>query len=232
MDNTVSVLPTIAATALVLLLAVQCIQNNVEGFASEKEIQAHNANLAAAASQPPNEINHKLEAGAGRPTPTNMDVIQGKGFMLGSSVDQGSAGSLPAGISMCALNQPAATVASSLLPLPSPNNQNQTWADPSCVSNALANSSMLSALDIIGVNTTASSLRNPSLDLRGDPVCNPRDPVSVFNNSSITCTFNRPLTCYDNLPRPTIWSCDWNNQTWNSPDAVKPMQSNDLPVSR
>jgi len=231
MDNTVSVFSTLAAASLVALLAIQCIQNNVEGFTPE-EAQAHNQNLAAAASTPPNEINQRLEDGAGMPQSTNLDVIQNKGFMLASSVDQGSMGSLPAGVSMCALNQPAATVASSLLPLPSPDNQNQTWADPSCVSNALANSSMLSALDIIGVNTTASSLRNPSLDLRGDPVCNPRDPVSVFNNSSITCTFNRPLTCYEELPRPTIWSCDWNNQWWNKLDGVKPMASNDLPVSR
>jgi hypothetical protein len=231
MDNTVSVFSTLATASLVALLAIQCIQNNVEGFTPE-EAQAHNQNLAAAASAPHNEINQRLEDGAGMPKSTNLDVIQNKGFMLASSVDQGSMGSLPAGVSMYALNQPAATVASSLLPHPTPDNQNQTWADPSGVSNALANSSMLSALDIIGVNTTASSLRNPSLDLRGDPVCNPRDPVSVFNNSSITCTLNRPLTCYEDLPRPTIWSCDWNNQWWNKLDGVKPMASNDLPVSR
>jgi hypothetical protein len=230
MDNTVSVFSTLAATSLVALLAIQCIQNNVEGFTPE-EAQAHNQNLAAAASVHPSEINQRLEDGAGMPQSTNLDVIQNKGFMLASSVDQGSMQSLPAGLSMYALNQPATTVASSLLPLPSPDNQNQTWADPSSVSNALANSSMLSALDIIGVNTTASSLRNPSLDLRGDPVCNPRDPVSVFNNSSITCTFNRPLTCYEELPRPTIWSCDWNKQQWNKLDGVKPVASNDLPVS-
>lgn len=231
MDNTVSVFSTLAAASLVVILAIQCIQNNVEGFTPE-EIQQHNQNLAKAASTHGSEINQRIEEGSGMPQSTNLDVIQNKGFMLASSVDQGSMGSLPAGVSMCALNQPAATVASSLLPLPSPNNQNQTWADPSCVSNALANSSMLSALDIIGVNTTASSLRNPSLDIRGDPVCNPRDPVSVFNNSSITCNMNRPLTCYDELPRPTIWSCDWNKEWWNKLDGVKPMTSNDLPVSR
>lgn len=231
MDNTLSVISTVGAVSIVALLAIQCMQCNVEGFTPE-EAQAHNQNLASVASQPPNEINQRLEAGAGMPTSGNLDTIQNRGFMLASSVDQGSAGSLPAGVSMCALNQPAATLASSLLPLPSPDNQNQTWADPSCVSNALANSSMLSALDIIGVNTVASSLRNPSLDLRGDPVCNPRDPVSVFNNSSITCTLNRPLTCYDELPRPTIWSCDWNNQWWNKLDGVNPMSSNDIPVSR
>lgn len=224
MDNTVAVLPTLAAVSLVALLVIQCIQNNVEGFTPE-EAKAHNQDLAAKAAAPPNEINQRLEDDAGMPQPTNLDVIQNKGFMLASSVDQGSMGSLPAGVSMCALNQPAATVASSLLPLPNPDNQNQTWADPSCVSNALANSSMLSALDIIGVNTTASSFRNPSLDLRGDPVSNPRDPVSVFNNSSITSTFNRPLTCYDELPRPTIWSCDWNKQTWNKLDGVRPMSN-------
>jgi len=230
MDNTLSVISTVGAVSLAAFLAIQCIQCSVEDFTPE-EVQAHNQNLAAAASHPPGEINQHLEHGAGMPTSGNLDSIQNRGFMLASSVDQGSAGSLPTGVSMCALNQPAATVASSLLPLPTPDNQNQTWADPSCVSNALANSSMLSALDIIGVNTVASSLRNPSLDIRGDPVCNPRDPVSVFNNSSITCTLNRPLTCYDELPRPTIWSCDWNSQWWNKLDGVKPSSSNDLPVS-
>lgn len=231
MDNTVSVFSTIAAASLVALLAMQCIQSNVEGFTQE-EADAHNKDLAAAASHPPNEINQKIEDNAGMPTPANLDTVQNKGFMLASSVDESSMGSLPTGVSMCALNQPAPTVASSLLPLPTPDNEKQSWADPSCVSNALANSSMLSALDIIGVNTTASSLRNASLDLRGDPVCNPRDPVSVFNNSSITCTFNRPLTCYEELPRPTLWSCDWNNQWWNKLDNVKPMSGNDLPVAR
>ena len=224
MDNTVSVFSTIAAVSLVAILAMQCIQEHVEGF-TEEDAKVYNKNLAAAAASP-SDINHQLEDKAGVPTPTNLDIIQNKSFALASSVDQGSMGSIPSGVSMCALNQPAATVASSLLPLQSPDNQNQSWADPSCVSNALANSSMLSALDIIGVNTTASSFRNPSLDLRGDPVCNPRDPVSAFNNSSITCTFNRPLTCYDNLPRPTIWSCDWNKL-----DGVKPMSGDDLSVS-
>ena len=224
MDNTVSVFSTLAVASLVALLAIQCIQTNVEGF--PEEAQVHNKILAAAASVNPSEINQFLEDGKGIPTSTNLDVIQNQGFMPASSVDQGSMSSLPVGVSMCALNQPV-TVASSLLPLSNPDNQDPTWADPSCVSNALANSSMLSALDIIGVNTTASSLRNPSLDLRGDPECNPRDHVSVFNNSSITCTFSRPLTCYEERPRPPIWSCDFNKL-----DDVKPMTSNDLSVSR
>ena len=231
MDNTVSVFSTILATSLVALLAIQCIQNNIEGFTTE-DANVHNQNLAATAMRHHEDINQRLEEGAGIPTPSNLDAVQNKAFALASSVDQGSAGSLPVGVSMCALNQPAATVASSLLPLPTPDNENQSWDDPSCVSNVLANSSMLSALDIVGVNTVSSALRNPSLDIRGDPVCNPRDPVSVFNNSSITCTFNRPLTCYDELPRPNIWSCDWNNKWWNKLDNVKPMSDTDLPVSR
>lgn len=230
MDNTVSVLSTLVATSLVVLLAVQCIQNNVEGFTQE-EANTHNNNLAKAAFVNPGEINQRLEDASGMPNVKNLDLVQNKGFMLASSVDQGSMGSIPSGVSVCALNQPAPTVASSLLPLPNPD-ENQTWADPASVSNALANSSMLSALDLIGVNTTAGALRNPSLDLRGDPVCNPRDPVSVFNNSSITCSFNRPLTCYEDLPRPTIWSCDWNAKWFDKIDAVKPMENSDLPVYR
>lgn len=205
MNNTVSVISTLVALSVVAVLACQCVQNNIEGF-TETDAYLHNKQHAELASAPPNEINQRLE-NSGIPQGSNLDLIQNKNFMLASSVDQGTMGDLPVGVSHCALNQPAPTVASSLLPLPSPNDKNQTWADPACVTNALANQSMLSALDIIGVNTTASSFKNPSIDIRGDPVCNPRDPVSVFNNSSITCSFNAPLTCYEGLPRPTLYSC-------------------------
>ena len=81
MDNIVSAFPTLAAASLVAFLAINCIQDNVEGFTLE-EAQAHNQNLAAFASLPPNEINHRIEDGAGIPTSTNLNVIQNKGFML------------------------------------------------------------------------------------------------------------------------------------------------------
>jgi hypothetical protein len=179
-------------------------------------------------------INTRIEQSHGMPSAKNLDAAANGGSHIVapsdpstlnssmSSVHNNDAHSL--GVSHCALNQPAPTVASSLLPLPVSDQTKEKWADPSCVSNALANQNMLSALDLIGVNTVASSLKNASQDLRGDPLCNPREPVTVFNNSSIACTFNRPLTCYDSNERPTLWSCDWNKQWWEGIEGVKPSE--------
>ena len=219
MDNTVPLISSIAALSVIGVLAFQCMQNNVEGF--EEDAAHQRAMMRNRALYHGSHVNTKIDAVLHN-NPYNLDLIQGAGHVLESSVNQGTTGSMPPGVQHCALNQPAPTLASSLLPIASPNDSNQSWADPSCVSNALSHSSMLSGVDLIGINTTTSSLRNASHDLRGDPVCNPREPISAFNNSSITCTFNRPLTCYEDLPRPTLWSCDWNQDWWNrKPDDGK-----------
>ena len=220
MDNTVPLISSIAALSVIGVLAFQCMQNNVEGF--EEDAAHQRAMMRQRASVHPAIINQRLDDVAINNNRANLDLIQGAGHVLESSVNQGTTSSMPPGVQHCALNQPAPTLASSLLPIASPNDSNQSWADPSCVSNALSHSSMLSGVHLIGHNTIGSSMRNSSQDLRGDPVCNPREPVSAFNNSSITCTFNRPLTCYDNLPRPEIWSCNWNQDWWNrNPDGGK-----------
>lgn len=204
MDNSVSVISSLAALSLVAILAFQCVQNNIEGF-TEDEARAYNARMAATASQHPSEINQALD-NSGIPSQENMDTIQNANFNPVGS---------PNILTNMALNQPAASVATNLLPSDSPSK----WGDDTApVTSALANQTFLSAHEQIGVNTTVSSFKNPSIDLRGDPVCNPREPVTVFNNSSITCTFNRPLTCYEELPRPNIWSCNWNEDAWRKLD--------------
>lgn len=204
MDNSVSVISSLAALSLVAILAFQCVQNNIEGF-TDDEAKAHNAKMVEAASQHPSEINQALD-NPGIPSKKNMDTIQNLNFNPVGS---------PSGLTNMLLNQPTASVATNLLPSDSPSK----WGDDTApVTSALANQSFLSAQEQIGVNTTVSSFKNSSIDLRGDPVCNPREPVSVFNNSSITCNFNRPLTCYEELPRPNIWSCNWNQDTWRNVD--------------
>jgi hypothetical protein len=208
MDNSASVFTTVTLVALVALFVVKCVQDNIEGY-TEEEARERNKAHAQIASQHPGLINQEINnQNTGIPTQANLNLAQSNGHLLPGVQTP------PAGVSMCALNQPVPTVASSLLPLPVGEDIQKKWSDPACVSNALANQNMLSAIDLIGVNTTASSLKNSSQDLRGDIVCNPRDPVSVWNNSSITCTLNRPLTCYEGLNRPELYSCDWNKE-WN-----------------
>ena len=203
MDNSVSVISSLAALSLVAILAFQCVQTNIEGF-TEDDAKAYNANMATVASQHPGAINQTLD-NTGLPSKKNLDTIQNSNFKPLSSPNP----------TAMALNQPVASVATNLLPSDSPSK----WGDyTEPVTSALANQSFLSAHEQIGVNTTVSSFKNSSIDLRGDPVCNPREPVSAFNNSSITCTFNRPLTCYEELPRPNIWSCNWNEDAWRKLD--------------
>ena len=232
MDNSfVSVSASIATGLALGALALKCI-DSVENYTPHEVIT--NPKPEDAKDIMTGHINTKIEHSHAMPSTHSLHMAANGGSHIVSpsdhstlnsrmsSVDHASAHSL--GVSHCALNQPAPTLASSLLPLPVSDQTKEKWADPSCVSNALANQNMLSALDLIGVNTVASSLKNASQDLRGDPLCNPRDPVTVFNNSSIACTFNRPLTCYDSDERPTLWSCDWNKQWWEGIEGVKPSE--------
>ena len=233
MENSITIFSTILGVSLVTIFAIKCIQDNIEGYS---DVLPHlknddKGNLLNNMKYNPGAINQTLDdVNNILPTDKQLNKAQSVGFLNpnslnnmssawpNSAVDQASKGYVDTGISGSALNMPVPTTASSLLPLPVPDQNLQNWSDPSCVSNALSNQQMLSAIDIIGVNTTSSTLKNSSQDLRGDPLCNPRDPVSVFNNSSISCTLNRPLTCYEGLPRPTIWSCNWNKKWFDELD--------------
>lgn len=112
-----------------------------------------------------------------------------------------SSSSIP--MSNCAVNQPNG-LSTSLLPKYDPNSNN-TWTNAACVSNALTNNSFLSPDAQIG---SLSSIKNISLDIRGDPCPNVSTPVSIFNNATIAPTFTRPLFCPSDCNKPSIYSCN------------------------
>ncbi len=96
-------------------------------------------------------------------------------------------------ISACAQNSPT-FVSTSLLPKPAIPGQ-QAW-DVNAPNNILANQNFLSAVQQIGVDTTLSSRRNQSRDLRNS-IPNPINVVSPWNNTWIMPDLERrPLDCF------------------------------------
>lgn len=96
-------------------------------------------------------------------------------------------------ISSCAQNAPT-FVATSLLPKPAIPGQ-QAW-DIGAPNGILANQNFLSATQQIGVDTTLSSTKNQSYDLR-NTIPNPINVVSPWNNTSIMPDLEkRPLDCF------------------------------------
>jgi hypothetical protein len=96
-------------------------------------------------------------------------------------------------ISACAQNAPT-FVATSLLPKPAIPGQ-QAW-DINAPNNILANQNFLSAVQQIGVDTTLSSRRNQSYDIR-NTIPNPINVVSPWNNTWILPDLERrPLDCF------------------------------------
>lgn len=96
-------------------------------------------------------------------------------------------------ISACAQNAPS-FVATSLLPKPAIPGQ-QEW-EIGAPNNILANQNFLSATQQMGLDTTLSSRKNQSYDIR-TTIPNPINIVSPFNNSTIMPDLEkRPLDCY------------------------------------
>lgn len=96
-------------------------------------------------------------------------------------------------ISACAQNAPT-FVATSLLPKPAIPGQ-QAW-EINAPNNILANQNFLSATQQMGVDTTLSSRRNQSYDIRNN-IPNPINVISPFNNSTIMPELEkRPLDCF------------------------------------
>lgn len=106
-------------------------------------------------------------------------------------------------ISACAQNAPT-FIATDLLPKPTIPGMN-SW-DINAPNSALANQSFLSAVGQIGVDTTLSSRRNQSYDIRGT-IPNPINTVSPWNNSDILPDLTRrPLECY--IPQESsLYTC-------------------------
>ena len=96
-------------------------------------------------------------------------------------------------ISACAQNAPS-FVSTSLLPKPV-NPGEETW-EVNAPNNILANQQFLSAVQQIGTDTTLSSRRNQSYDIR-PTIPNPINVVSPFNQSTIMPDLERrPLSCW------------------------------------
>ena len=200
MDNTVPLISSLAALSVIGILAFQCMHNNVESFESP-DAAVQRADMRTKATVHGSSINQALDD-VKFPNQDNLDrAANTNGF-------EASPQQLSPSIMYGTLTPP---VSSDLLPRTNDNN--------SSLDNINSESDGLPLLNFsIGMST--STLRNTSLDIRGDPSCNPTEPVSAFNNSSITCTLTRPLTCYDDSLRPDIYSCDWNRDWWNGKQNV------------
>jgi hypothetical protein len=74
-----------------------------------------------------------------------------------------------------------------------PKDINSAWSSVNPASADLKNINLLSAGQLIGINTVGSSLRNPSLQERSEPVI-PKTNIGPWNNSTIDAdTLRRPL---------------------------------------
>jgi hypothetical protein len=114
-------------------------------------------------------------------------------------------------ISACAQNAPT-FVATSLLPKPAIPGQ-QAW-DVTAPNNILANQNFLSATQQIGLDTTLSSTKNQSWDIRGNPAPNPINVVSPWNNTDIMPDLERrPLVCQSTQDQG-IYGCASSRTDW------------------
>jgi hypothetical protein len=74
-----------------------------------------------------------------------------------------------------------------------PKDINSDWSNINPANADLKNINLLSAGQLIGINTVGSSLRNPSLQERSEPVI-PKTNIGPWNNSTIDAdTLRRPL---------------------------------------
>jgi hypothetical protein len=74
-----------------------------------------------------------------------------------------------------------------------PRDVNSEWSNVNPASNDLKNLNLLSADQVIGINTVSSSLRNANYQERSEPII-PKKDISPWGNSTIQPdTFRRPL---------------------------------------
>ena len=74
-----------------------------------------------------------------------------------------------------------------------PKDINSDWSNINPANADLKNINLLSAGQLIGINTVGSSLRNPSLQERSEPII-PKTNIGPWNNSTIDAdTLRRPL---------------------------------------
>lgn len=74
-----------------------------------------------------------------------------------------------------------------------PKDVNSEWSNVNPASNDLKNLNLLTADQVIGINTVSSSLRNANYQLRSEPIIAKKD-IGPWGNSTIQPdTFRRPL---------------------------------------
>ena len=74
-----------------------------------------------------------------------------------------------------------------------PKDINSDWSNVNPANADLKNINLLSAGQLIGINTVGSSLRNPSLQERSEPII-PKTNIGPWNQSTIDAdTLRRPL---------------------------------------
>jgi len=74
-----------------------------------------------------------------------------------------------------------------------PKDTNSEWASVNPASNDLKNMNLLTAGQLIGINTVGNSLRNANYQERSEPII-PKNNIGPWNNSTIDAdTFRRPL---------------------------------------
>ena len=118
-----------------------------------------------------------------------------QGSSLDSSMNIASASSLQ-GNNFLQLggNQPLPSTGSKMDPNDLlPKDQNSEWASVNPASNELKNMNLLTAGQLIGINTVGNSLRNANYQERSEPII-PKANIGPWNNSTIDAdTFRRPL---------------------------------------
>ena len=74
-----------------------------------------------------------------------------------------------------------------------PRDRNSEWASVNPASQDLTGLNLLSATDVIGINTVSSSLKNSNLQIRSEPII-PKADIGPWNNSTIEADiYHRPL---------------------------------------
>jgi hypothetical protein len=139
-------------------------------------------------------IKDKMTNYQGSPYPSSQESVI-SGPSLDSSMNIASASSLQGGnFLQVGGNQPVACTGAKMDPSDLlPKDQNSEWASVNPASNDLKNMNLLTAGQLIGINTVGNSLRNANYQERSEPIIE-RTNIGPWNNSTIDAdTFRRPL---------------------------------------
>jgi hypothetical protein len=175
MNNSKSFFNVILVLGLIILIVV------IYNYNSKKITKDNMYNSVTGKDVSGSVIGSGLGSGSGSVIPGNIGGMDpNENFLNVSGLNtNGSAGSC---------NQKT-TDPSDLLP----KDMNSDWSNVNPANADLKNINLLSAGQLIGINTVGSSLRNPSLQERSEPVI-PKTNIGPWNNSTIDAdTYRRPL---------------------------------------